>query len=352
MRCAGFWSNSLLLPLSVLHGGPALAQDAKSLADVKAELAQLAAQFVSLKQELVTTGAAKSGAAGGDALQRMDAMEAELTKLTAKTEAVAQKVNAVVTDGTNRIGDIEFRLCEMTKGCDPGTLPATPDLGAMAKGATATAPATKPAATTKPADATKPAATTDATAPTTDAGSGGVELAVNEKADFDRAKGVLDSRDFPGAADLFKTYAQSYPGGPLVPQADLYRGERPDADRRYSPTLRRAFLDAFSANQTGPLAGQALTKLGVALGKLGQGPEACVTLREVGKRFPGSADETAAKAAMTAQGCTWRRPAVTVARRVASDRGSLALAVSGGGDSMAMLYLAVAAGAAAFGGHS
>ncbi|MBI1171603.1 tol-pal system protein YbgF [bacterium] len=279
----------LLLPLA--GGAPAFAQDAQSLADVKAELAQLAAQFNALKQELVTTGAATNGSAGGDALQRMDAIEAELTKLTAKTEEVEQKVKAVVSDGTNRIGDIEFRLCELTKGCDPASLPATPDLGGMAKTAgKADVAAAKP-------ETAAPAAG-DTAAPAT----GGVELAVNEKADFDRAKGVLDSRDFPGAADLFKTYAQSYPGGPLVPQADLYRG---DALTQTGDTANaaRAYLDAFSANQTGPLAGQALTKLGQALGKLGQGPEACVTLAEVGKRFPGSADESNAKAAMAAQGC-------------------------------------------------
>ncbi len=271
---------TLLLPL------PALAQNAQSLADVKAELAQLAAQFLTLKQELVSSGAAANGSAGGDALQRLDAIEAALTKLTAKTEEVEFKLNSVVSDGTNRIGDIEFRLCELTEGCDPSTLPVTPDLGALASGAAAPVVA-DPAVVSAPA---APAATD------------GVELAVNEKADFDRAKAVLDSGDFLGAADLFKTYAQSYPGGPLVPQADMYRG---DALTTASDTTgaARAYLDAFSASQTGPLAGQALTKLGQALGKLGQGPEACVTLAEVGKRFPGSSDEATAKAAMAAQGC-------------------------------------------------
>ena len=273
---------TLLLPL------PALAQDAQSLADVKAELAQLAAQFLTLKQELVSSGAAANGSAGGDALQRLDAIEAALTKLTAKTEEVELKLNSVVSDGTNRIGDIEFRLCELTEGCDPASLPVTPDLGALASGA---APTPAP-------DATVAAAPTAPAASATD----GVELALNEKADFDRAKAVLDSGDFLGAADLFKTYAQSYPGGPLVPQADLYRG---DALTTSGDTANaaRAYLDAFSASQTGPLAGQSLTKLGQSLGKLGQGAEACVTLAEVGKRFPGSADEAAAKAAMVAQGC-------------------------------------------------
>ncbi len=273
---------TLLLPL------PALAQDAQSLADVKAELAQLAAQFLTLKQELVSSGAAANGSAGGDALQRLDAIEAALTKLTAKTEEVELMLNSVVSDGTNRIGDIEFRLCELTEGCDPSTLPVTPDLGALASGAPAAAATENTAAA--PATPTAPAVTE------------GVELALNEKADFERAKAVLDSGDFLGAADLFKTYAQSYPGGPLVPQADLYRG---DALTTAGDTAgaARAFLDAFSASQTGPLAGQSLTKLGQSLGKLGQGPEACVTLAEVGKRFPGSADEATAKAAMAAQGC-------------------------------------------------
>ena len=273
---------TLLLPL------PALAQDAQSLADVKAELAQLAAQFLTLKQELVSSGAAANGSAGGDALQRLDAIEAELTKLTAKTEEVELKLNAVIADGTNRIGDIEFRLCEQTQGCDPSTLPVTPDLGALASGATA--PVVPDATLAAPTLLNAPSA------------SDGVELALNEKADFERAKAMYDSGDFLGAADLFKTYAQSYPGGPLVPQADMYRG---DALSTAGDTAKaaRAYLDAFSANQTGPLAGQSLTKLGQSLGKLGQGPEACVTLAEVGKRFPGSADEATAKAAMVAQGC-------------------------------------------------
>lgn len=285
----------LLIAVSLLAlGFPALAQDkAQTLADVKAELATLAAQLVALKQEVVASGAATNGTAGADPLSRMDAIESALTKLTARTEAVEQKVNAVVADGTNRIGDIEFRICELTEGCDPGTLPPTPDLGAMAGGAKA------PAAPAKPAtDAATGATAATTTAPAADQ----PELAMNEKADFDRAKGVLDSGDFPGAADLFKTYAQSFPGGPLVPQADLYRG---DALTQTGDTANaaRAYLDAFSAKQDGPLAGQALVKLGQALGKLGQGPEACVTLAEVGKRFPGSADEGAAKAAMQAQGC-------------------------------------------------
>jgi hypothetical protein len=106
------------------------AQDrTQTLADIRAELAALAAEFNALKSELVQTGAVSSGAAGGDALTRMDTIEAELARLNARTEEVELKLNRVISDGTNRIGDIEFRLCEATEGCDPTSVGATATLG-------------------------------------------------------------------------------------------------------------------------------------------------------------------------------------------------------------------------------
>lgn len=259
------------------------AQDrAQTLADIRTELGALAAEFNALKAELVSSGAAATGAAGGDALQRMDTIEATLARLTARTEEVELKLNRVVSDGTNRIGDIEYRLCEVTEGCDPATLGATSTLG----GDTGAAPA--------------PVAT-DTGAGTTPA-TGGTELAVAEQADFDRAKEVLGQGDFPGAAALFATYAQSYPGGPLVPEAHYLRGE---ALTKTGDTgnAARAYLDAFSAAPEGPLAPDALLKLGEGLGALGQVPEACVTLAEVGTRFPGSLAATQSTVAMQGFGC-------------------------------------------------
>ena len=253
-----------------------MAQDrAQSLADIRGELTALMAEFNALKAELVTSGAAQSGAAGGDALQRLDAIEAELTRLTSKTEAVEIRLNKVVTDGTNRVGDLEFRVCEMTKGCDPATLGATAPLGGADP------------STLAPADAT---------------GTGGVEMAVGEKEDFDRAKAVLDTGDFRGAETLFATYAQTYPGGALTAEAHFLRGE---ALTRLQETSNaaRAYLDAFNASPDGPKAGDALLRLGEALGTLGQTPEACVTLGEVGVRFPGSLPATQAQVAMQGLGC-------------------------------------------------
>ncbi len=269
----------------MLLPGLAFGQDrAQTLADIKAELAALNGTFTALKQELITSGAAQSGAAGGSALERLDSIEAALVRLTAKTEEVELKVNRVVTDGTNRVGDLEFRVCELTEGCDIGTLGTTAPLGGEAVAAAPAAPVVDPAAPAAPA------------------ASGGAELAVSEQADFDRAKGVLGQGDFRAAADLFATFAQTYTGGPLTQEAHLLRG---DALSQLGQTAdsARAYLEAFSGQPDGPLAGDALVKLGKQLAALGQTPEACVTLAEVGTRFPGSAAATDAGATMAGLAC-------------------------------------------------
>ena len=262
---------------------PGLAQDkARTLADIRAELGTLAAELQTLKSELLSGGQAAMQAAGGaSALDRMNAIEAQLSRLTSETEALQNRVSHVVTDGTNRIGDLEFRLCELEEGCDTANLPITQSLGGG--GGAAPAPAAAPAT---PAPAAGPTP----------------ELAVSEKADFDRAKGALDSGDFRGAADQFAAFAQSYPGGPLTGEASYLRGE---ALTRLGDTSNaaRAYLEAFSGAPNGTRAPAALLKLGAALGLLGQSQEACVTLGEVGARFPTAPEAVEATTAMRSLGC-------------------------------------------------
>ena len=266
---------------AALLAGPALGQDkAQTLADIKTELGQLMAEFNALKSETVASGSAGGNFGSGDALQRMDSIEAELMRLTSRAEEIELRLNRVVTDGTNRIGDIEYRLCEATEGCDPANLPETPTLG----GDTAAA---APVATPEPA------------AP--DAGAG-PELAMGEQADFDRAKEVLGQGDFRTAADLFAAFAQSYPGGPLSQEAAFLRGEAL-GQLGDQAGAARAYLDAFSGKPDGSFAAESLLKLGQALGDLGQVPDACVTLAEVPSRFPGTIHATNADLSRQALGC-------------------------------------------------
>ena len=272
----------------VLLAGPAFSQtNPQTLADIRAELGSLSAEFNGLKAELVQTGAAGGAQAGGSALQRMDAMEAELSRLTARAEEIELRLNRVVSDGTNRIGDLEFRLCEVTPGCDIASVGTTPLLGGDTGGGAAA-----------PAQAPNAVVIEEPTGPVT----GGVELAIGEQADFDRARAVLGQGDFRTAADLFATFTQSYPGSPLSQEAQFSRGEAL-VQLGETSNAARAYLEAFSANPDGQFAAESLLKLGEALGVLGQTPEACVTLAEVGTRYPGSLAATQAQVAMQGYQC-------------------------------------------------
>lgn len=285
----------------VLMGGPAFAQaNPQTLADIRAELGSLSAEFTRLKAELVQTGASGGALAGGSALERMDTLEAELSRLTARAEEIELRLNRVVSDGTNRIGDLEFRLCEVTPGCDIATVGTTPLLGgdAAGGGTAAVVPSQPPNAVV----IEEPSAPVGGGAATGSAATGGAELAIGEQADFDRARAVLGQGDFRTAADLFATFTQSYPGSPLSQEAEYSKGEAL-VQLGETSNAARAYLEAFSVNPDGPFAAESLLKLGEALGVLGQTPEACVTLAEVGTRYPGSIAATQAQVAMQGYQC-------------------------------------------------
>ena len=121
----------LTLAVAVAAASGAYAQDkAATLAEMRDELQALAGQLQALKSELVAGGQAAMQAAGGpSALDRMNAMESELARLTAAQEQLQIRVEKVVADGTNRVGDLEFRICELEEGCDSANLPITATLG-------------------------------------------------------------------------------------------------------------------------------------------------------------------------------------------------------------------------------
>nr|WP_223274811.1 tetratricopeptide repeat protein [Tateyamaria sp. syn59] len=265
------------IAVALALAAPAVAQD-QTLADIRQELIVLNTDVQRLKRELSTTGGVGGGVTGGGSvLDRVDVIERELRRLTDKTEQLEFRINSVVTDGTNRVGDLQFRLCELEPGCDIAALGDTPVLGG------GEAPAVTPAPQ-QPAP----------NAP---------QLATQEAADFERAQEALASGDFRAAADQFATFNQTYPGGPLAVEAEVRRGDALEGlgDVREGA---RAYLSAFTLSPEGPLAAEALYKLGAALGRLGQTQEACVTLAEVGVRFPGAPVIADAQGAMQNIGCS------------------------------------------------
>lgn len=266
-----------LLPFTVL------AQDDQTLADIRQEMTVLYVEIQKLRRELSTTGAPSVNTGGATALDRMNAIEAEMQRLTSKTEELEFRINRVVEDGTNRIGDLEFRLVEL-EGGDIAALGETTTLGGDV-------PAT--GATSAPT----PGAGTAAALP-----EGGTQLAVGEEDDFKTAQAALVEGAFERAAALFATFTQTYPGGPLAAGADLGRGEALEGlgDTREAA---RAYLSSFSVDPTGPVAPQSLFRLGRSLAGLGQTQEACVTLGEVGLRFPTDPAAEQARTEMQRLGC-------------------------------------------------
>jgi len=274
MRIAGW-----ILAAVLTSAGVAKAQDQQTLADIRQELTVLHVEIQRLKREFSTTGAASPNLSGDTVLDRVNTIEAELQRLTRQTEQLNQRVQNIVNDGTNRIGDLQFRLCELEPNCDLSA-EETPTLGGDTGQAVIAAPA--PPATGA-----------------TDQG----ELAVGERADFDAAAQSLADGNFQAAVDGFSQFDVAYPGSPLAPEAHLRRGQALEGlgDTREAA---RAFLASFTGDSEGANAPEALYELGAALGRLGQTDQACITLGEVGVRFPASLSVSPATQEMATLGCS------------------------------------------------
>lgn len=273
---------------------PVAAQDrAATLADIRQELTVLFVEVQKLKRELSTTGGANVNLSGTNALDRINSMEAELSRLTAATEQVTNRVDAVVRDGTNQIGDLEFRLCELETNCDIGSLGDTPTLGGGGLPQVASTGGAAPALDNSAGTALGAGALD----------SGGVELAFAERQDFDRAKAAFDAGSFEDAAQQFQRFTDTYQGGPLSGLAHLLRGEALQNLGKTS-SAARAYLESYSGTPNGPTSPLALLKLGLSLDGLGQASEACITLGEVTTRFPQSQQSLDAQAARGSMGCS------------------------------------------------
>jgi tol-pal system protein YbgF len=240
----------------------AAAADAETLADIRRELGALSSEIATLRAELAPSQATVGGTGtSGSVLDRVNAIEQELTRLIGKTEALEIRIERIVADGTNRIGDLEFRLIEL-EGGDLSTVGTTLPLGGEV-------------------------GTPSRPAPPAGGGSGGALLAVGEQADFDRAREAFDAGDYANAISRLAAFSEAYPGGPLNAEATFLRGHAHSALNETSQAAR-AYLDVFNMAPEGRFAPEALFRLGESLGALGQVQEGCLMFDEVEFRFPTS----------------------------------------------------------------
>lgn len=275
------------LGLAALLALPAAAQqDGATLAEMRAELAAVQQGLQSLRAELVASGAQGFQAAGGDsAIDRMNAMETQIARLTDRIEQSQNRINRIVEDGTRRIGDLEFRLCEMDETCDLSAL-TSPELGGMEMiGGGAISVDVLPSA---------PAGN--------DGANGAKAASAAEQADFDLARQVLGQGDFRRAAELFAAVAQNHAGGPLTAEALYLRGAALDSAGE-PRAAAAAWLEGFAADPDGPRAGENLLGIARVIADQGDAMAACLYLAEIPARFPGSDHAAEADRRMAALQC-------------------------------------------------
>ena len=204
----------------------AVAQDrAQTLADIRQELSVLFVELQRLRGELNTTSGAMGSGGGGTVLSRVDAIEAELRRLTSLTEDLQIRIDRVVTDGTNRVGDLEFRLCELEAECDISSLGDTPSLGGVE-------------------------VQQGAVAPVAPSSGGGLNLAVAEQSDFDRARAAYEGGDYAQAGGPVRALHPTYPGASLVPSA-FSAAASPRRSRARWVALPRAPISTLTADTQG-----------------------------------------------------------------------------------------------------
>jgi tol-pal system protein YbgF len=240
-----------LFPLS------GVAQDrAQTLADIRQDLNVLYVEIMRLRSELSTTQGPSISVAAETVLERVQNIETELQRLTALSEELQFRVERVVQDGTNRVGDLEFRLVEL-EGGDISTLGETTTLGG---------------------DLTYLA---EDESEKVDA----PELAVGERADFDMAQKSFEEERYGDAIQILNRFSQTYPNSPLAAEAMMLRGASHESSGDYK-SAARAYLESFSTFPKSTVAPKALISLGNALVLLGQIDAGCQTLSQVDIRFP------------------------------------------------------------------
>ncbi|QPM88934.1 tol-pal system protein YbgF [Pseudooceanicola algae] len=266
----------------------AAAQD-QTLADIRQQLTMLNVQVQTLNRELSTTGSAGTVLTGQAPLDRLNAIEGELRRLTSKTEELEHRIETIVADGTRRIGDLEFRLVEL-EGGDVSKLGETSTLGGSAA---ATASGTGTSATAVPPGPVPSSAVNGGADP---------QFAVGEETDFRSAQTQLDTGNYDAALDGFQSFTANYPGSPLLVDAELGKARALEGQGQTNEAAA-AYLQTFTLAPKGDTAPVALFRLGDLLSQLGETAAACRTYGAVSQRFPDTSQAREAETAAQSQGC-------------------------------------------------
>ncbi|MBS0481384.1 MAG: tetratricopeptide repeat protein [Proteobacteria bacterium] len=294
-------ARPVLITLALSLAAPAFAQSADTGTDVR--LRALEAEVKALQRQVFPGGDAKyfppqvSTAQGvtpatgtpattpvSDLLARMDAVEAQMARLTAQGE-----------ENSNRLSKLEARFAASaaettTPAAANNGATTSSNLSAMTSGAS-----TKPVTTATPAAlAPKPATTTPAAAKPTSASAQRLAAVraiekpdTSDKGDDEYSYGfrLWDAKFYPEAEQQLKLFMQKYPKHARMSFARNLLG-RAYFDEGNPREAASWFLQNYQADKRGDRAPDSLLMLAEAMRQLKDSNRACVALTQFAEDYP------------------------------------------------------------------
>ncbi|MEO0960802.1 MAG: tol-pal system protein YbgF [Pseudomonadota bacterium] len=241
---------------------------------------------------------------------RLDQIEASLRDMTGQVERLQFELRQANQKLENFAADTDFRLRDL-EGTGGGQRPSASNATSSTAGdapaplaSSAPTPAEKPLSAAQQASigtlggvtSTAPLLTPPSSAPralssasNTGLPDGGPDVA------YKYAMSFLRQGDYPSAEAAFTQFLEAYGDTSLAGNAQYWLGETYYVREQYQDAAR-AFLTGYQTYASSPKAPDSLLKLGITLAALGQTQDACLTLAEVPRTFPGAPQSVKARA--------------------------------------------------------
>lgn len=228
-----------------------------------------------------TTPPAPTPTAVTDLLTRMDAVEAQLQRLTAATE-----------ENQNHLAKLDARLAALeTAGSAAATASTTAQEPSSATTSAPQTPAAEPSAPTKaapkPVTAKPEAARTEASSDRVAAVLAIEKPSTDDKGEDEYTYGyrLWEAKFFPEAQQQLLRVVQQYPRHARISYARNLLG-RAYLDDGKPGTAAQYFLQNYQADRKGDRAADSLLYLGVAMSRLKEEKRACVAFAEFRQTYP------------------------------------------------------------------
>ncbi len=205
---------------------------------------------------------------------RLQELERRLQSLTGQVEETQYRTRQIEDRLDRSLADIEFRLTTLEGG-----EPAGPDVE-------------RPGDQGTPPGGDQPSTMGvlgTLTTPAPPSGGGSGQSAALPPGDvtqqYNAAYDMLQRADYVGAERAFRQFIDSHGSHPLASNAYYWLGETFYARSRFEDAAT-AFAQGYQRYPDGAKAGDSLLKLGMALARMGQTGDACLTLAQLAVEFP------------------------------------------------------------------